>query len=124
MYSKRSLPISAVMTLYNSILEPHFLYCCSVWGCCSATEIQHLQRLQNWAARVVTNNAYDTPIKPIFERLGWKTIHQLISTQTKITPFKSLKNLAPQYLCNLFNKNSACNTNTDVRLPKKNTTQG
>ena len=71
-YSKRSFPISAVRTLYNSIVEPHFLYCRSVWDCCSATEIQHLQRLRNRAARIVTSSAYDAPIKPIFDDWGGK----------------------------------------------------
>ena len=62
--------------------------------------------------------------------LGWKTTQQLIDTESKIVTFKSLKNLDPKYLCELFNKNSACssrnlrNTNTDVRLPKKNTAEG
>ena len=122
--SKHYLPISAVSCLCNSTVKPYFLYCCSVWDCCSATEIQHLQRLQNRAARIVTN---DATIKPILEKLGWKTIQQLICIQTKVTTFKSLTNLAPEYLSNLFNKDSACtsrnlrNSNTDVRLPKMNT---
>ena len=129
-YSKRYFPITAVKTLYTSIVEPHFQYCCSVWGCCNAAEIQHLQRLQNRAAMIVTNSSFDAAIKPMFESLGWKTIKQLINTQSKIVTFKSLRNFAPRYLCELFNKNSSCssrnlhNTNTDVRLPKKNTTQG
>ena len=129
-YSKRYLPIATVKTLYTSIVEPHFQYCCSVWGCCSAAEIQHLQKLQNRAARIVTNSRFDAAIKPMLENLGWKTIDQLISTQSKIVTFKSLKNLAPKYMCDLFNKNSVCfshnlrNTNTDVRLPMKNTAQG
>ena len=129
-YSKRYLPISAVKTLYTSIVEPHFQYCCSVWSCCNAAEIKHLQRLQNRAAGIVTNSSFDAAIKPMFESLGWKTIQQLINTQSKIVTFKSLRNLAPRYLCELFNKNSSCssrnlcNTNTDVRLPKKNTAQG
>ena len=44
--------------------------------------------------------------------------------------FKSLNDLAPQYLCNLFAKNSACssrslrNTETDLRLPKKRSANG
>ena len=29
-YSKQYLPLSAVKTLYTSIVEPHFQYCCSV----------------------------------------------------------------------------------------------
>ena len=96
----------------------------------NAAEIQLLQKLQNRAARIVTNSSFDAAIKPMLESLGWKTIQQLIDTQSKIVTFKSLKNLAPKYLCELFNKNSACssrnlrNTNTDVRLPKKNTAKG
>ena len=129
-YSKQYLPLSAVKTLYTSIVEPHFQYCCSVWGCCNATEIRLLQKLQNRAARIATNSSFNADIKPMFEILGWITIQQLIDTQSKIVTFKSLKNLAPKYLCELFNENSACssrnlhNTNTDVRLPKKNTAKG
>ena len=50
--------------------------------------------------------------------------------QTKAKTFKSLNYLAPEYLSSLFNKNGACNsrnlrnTNTNVRLPRKDTTQG
>lgn len=82
-YSKRYIPISAIRTLYNSILQPHFLYCYSIWGCCSAKEIQHLQRLLKRVTRIVTNR-YHQLQSVYFERLVWKTIQQLISKQTKI----------------------------------------
>ena len=44
--------------------------------------------------------------------------------------FKSLNELAPQYLISLFNRNSQCstrclrNTETDLRVPKKTTANG
>ena len=38
-YAKNILPIASVKVLYTSIVEPHFRYCCSVWGCCGATSI-------------------------------------------------------------------------------------
>ena len=129
-YSKQYLSLTAVKILYTIIVEPHFQYCCSVWGCCNATEIQLLQKLQNRAARIVTNSSFDAVIKPMFESLGWKTIQQLMDRQSKIVTFKFLKSLAPKYLCELFNRNSACssgnlrNTNTDVWLPRKNTVIG
>ena len=49
---------------------------------------------------------------------------------SKTMVFKSLNHLAPQYLCNLFTRNSACssrnlrNIETDLRLPKKNSADG
>ena len=59
---------------------------------------------------VVRNSSYDAAIKPMFESLGWKTIQQLINTQSKIVIFKSLNKHAPKYLCELFTKNSACSS--------------
>ena len=129
-HAKNFLPRETLKTLYAGIVEPHFRYRCSVWGCCGSTEINQLQKLQNRAARIVTNSSFDTPSRPLIEVLGWKTIEQLISIESETMVFKSLNELAPQYLCGLFTKNSQCstrtlrNTGTDVRLPKKNSANG
>ena len=56
-YAKNILPIASVKTLYTSIVEPHFRYCCSVWGCCGATTINRLQKLQNRAARILMESS-------------------------------------------------------------------
>ena len=41
--AKNFLPLSALTSLYTSIIEPHFRYCYSVWGCAVKTEINRLQ---------------------------------------------------------------------------------
>ena len=96
-YAKKCLPIAVVKTLYSSIVEPHFQYCCSVWGCCNSTDILQLQRLQNRAARVLTTIQFDAPSKPLIQSLGWQTIGQLIDRQSKLTVFKCLNDFAPRY---------------------------
>ena len=119
-----------VLPLYTGIVEPHFRYCCSVWGCCGSMEIYQLKKLQNRAARVITNSSFYAPSRPLIQELGWKTIEELINFETKTMVFMSLHKLAPEYLCSLFTRNSQCashslcNTETDVRLPKKNTANG
>ena len=129
-HAKSFLPMESLKTLYTGIVEPHFRYCCSVWGCAGSTEINQLQKLQNLAARIITNSSFDTPSRPLIVELGWRTIEELIGNESKIMVFKSLNDLAPQYLCNLFTRNSACashnlrNTETDLRLPKKNSANG
>ena len=129
-HAKSFLPRESLKTLYTGIVEPHFRYCCSVWGCAGPTEINQLQKLQNRAARIITNSSYDTPGRPLIERLGWKTIQELIKIDSGTMVFKSLNGLAPQYLSSLFTRNSACssrilrNTNTDLRLPLKKTANG
>ena len=122
-YAKRFLPFQSLKDI--SILDPHFRYCCTVWGVCGVIEIQQLQKLQNRAAKIITGSNYDAPSKPLIEVLGWKTIDYLIQSETKVAAFKSVNRLAPQYLSNLFEANSTNSwynlrrTATDLRLPKK-----
>ena len=129
-HAKKFLPRVTLENLYTGIVEPHFRYCCSVWGCCGSSEIKQLQKLQNRAARIVTNSSFDSPSRPLIERLGWKAIEQLISNESKTMVFKSLNGLAPQYLSSLFKRNSQCstrclrNTETDLRVPKKTSANG
>ena len=113
------------LSLQLSIVEPHFRNYCSVWGCAGTTEITRLQMLQNRAAKIVKNSSFNTPSNQLIEKLGWKTINELIDIESKTMLFKSLNELAPLYLRSLFRKNSQNtsyrlhNTSTDLRLPRK-----
>ena len=130
MHAKSFLPKDTLKSIYTGIVEPHFRYCCSVWGCAGSTEINQLQKLQNRAARIVTNSSFDAPSIPLIESLGWKTIQELIQNESRTMVVKSLNGLAPQSLCNLFTKSSQCssyslrNTETDLRLPLMKTANG
>ena len=129
-HAKTFLLQETLKILYTGIVEPHFRYCCSVWGCAGSTELNQLQKLQNRAARIITNSSFDTSSRPLIYRLGWKTIEELVTSESKTMVFKSLHELAPQYLCDLFTRNSQCssyilrNTETDLRLPKKKSSNG
>ena len=129
-HAKNVLPMETLRTIYTGIVEPHFRFCCSVWDCTGSTQIKQLQKLQNRAARIVTNSSYDTPSKKLLEELGWKTIDELIKIESEIMVYKSPNGLAPQYLCDFFTKNSSQsihslrNTETDLRLPLKRTSNG
>ena len=130
-HAKSFLPKETLQTLYTGIVEPHFRYCCSVWGCAGLTEINQLHKLQNRAARIITNSSLDAPGRPIVEGLGWKTVDELVTGESKTIVFKSLNELAPQYLCGTSSpRNALCssysprNTGTDLRLPKKRSANG
>ena len=49
---KAFLPQETLKTLYTGIVEPHFRYCCSVWGCTGSTEINQSQKLLHRAVRI------------------------------------------------------------------------
>ena len=82
-HARNILPMASWKTLYSGIVEPHFRYCCSVWGCCGTTDINQLQKLQNRAARIVTNSIFDSPSGPLIRSLGWKTIRELVNEESR-----------------------------------------
>ena len=80
--AKSFLPLTTLQTLYKSIVEPYFRFCCPVWRSCGGTALDKLQRLQNRAARIVTDSSYKTSAFPILDKLGWLTVNDLLETET------------------------------------------
>ena len=58
--AKRYLPLEAVQMMHRSLIEPYFRYYSPVWGSANNNNLQRLQKLQNQAARIVTDGPYDT----------------------------------------------------------------
>ncbi len=52
-YSKNFLPKTTLSKMNLGIVDPHFQFCCSVWGCCGVAKLQTLQKLQNRVVRIV-----------------------------------------------------------------------
>ena len=69
-YAKKLLPQDTFCKMYRGIVEPHLRYCCSVWGACGGTMLQVLQKLQNRAARIVTNSSYDSSASALIKTLN------------------------------------------------------
>ena len=94
------------------------------------TKLQTLQKLQNRAARIVTKSRFDTPAMALIRSLNWPTVNDIIRSETATTMYKSLNGLVPEYLSDLFEKNSTRNvrklrnTDTDLSLPLRKTNYG
>ena len=72
-----------------------------MWGCSGFSTLLKLQKLQNRAARVLTNSAIDVPSsRPIKDLSGWASLTQLFESEQLV--FKSLNNNTPHHICNLF----------------------
>ena len=100
-YAKKFLPQDTLSKMYRGIVEPHFRYCCSVWGRCGKTQLDNLQKLQNRAARIVTNSSFRVSAADLIKRLGWPTISDIILCETATIMYKSmvlLLNTCPSYL--------------------------
>ena len=122
-HAKKFLPFGDLQKMYRGIVESHFSYCCSVWGCCSEAKLNSLQKIQNRAIRITTNSPYDASAAPLLQNLSWPSIKDLIRKETATLTYKVLNSLAPQYLGELFSKGSECSdrilrsTETSLQIP-------
>jgi hypothetical protein len=96
------VPDTTLQFIFNSLVQPHFDYCCVVWDNCNKTLADKLQKLQNRAARVLTFFSYDTKADYLFEKLGWKKLECQRKFQKAVMVYKSLNDLAPDYLNSMF----------------------
>ena len=119
-HAKKFLPSGDLQKMYRGIVEPHFSYCCSVWGCCSETKLNSLQKIPYC----------DASAAPLLQNLGWPSIKDLIRKETATLTYKALNSLAPQYLGELFSKCSEGSdrilrsTETNLHIPLLKTSTG
>ena len=101
---KPFVPQSTLLNKYNSLVQSHFNYCSLVWGNCSKTLSNKLQKLQNRAAWVITSSKYDVDVDSLFHKLSWKDLKSQRQIQNALMVFKSLNGLVPEYLTSKFIK--------------------
>ena len=87
--------ITVVKSLALSIIN----YCSIIWGMTAKHQIDRVQKLQNFAAKIAVGGArkYDH-VTPILKELGWMKIHQKICYDICVTVFKALNKKFPQWL--------------------------
>ena len=89
-----------------------------------------LQKLQNRAARIVINCRYDSSSSVLIKTLNWPTVADMIQVKTACMLYKSINELVPDYLSQIFTKKLACsrvnlrNTTTDLQISLVKTCSG
>ena len=102
----------------------------NIWGSCGTTKLNKLQKLQNRAARIVTNSPFDSSATSLIQDLGWPTIEELLHRETSVMPNKCLNKLSPDYLSSCIFKLSdrhtreLRNSTTDLLIPRMKTRYG
>ncbi len=100
---KSLLPLSALVLIYNSLIQPHFDYCSVIWDNLAGGLGQKLQRMQNRAARIITGSDYYTRSSEILRSLNWINLEDRRAIQFKKLMYKTANNMVPSYLTdNLF----------------------
>jgi hypothetical protein len=83
--------------IYNTIIRPHYQYCCTILYLLNDTQKKRLQILQNKAMRVILKCNRYTPINLMLKTLKWLSIAELINYFTLLFIFKIKNKEAPSY---------------------------
>ena len=103
-------------TIYYSLVQPYFDYCDFVWGDCSKTPADKLQKLQNRAARIITWADYSIRSSDVLNTLAWSNLEER-------RMFKIFNTDCPTYLREQFHRTSEIHdynlrgSNYDLQLP-------
>ena len=77
-------------------------YCSSVWSNTSASNMQKLQLIQNFAARIISGATKFEHITPSLKNLGWLPVKKQVYLRDAIFAFKCMTGCAPTYLTSQF----------------------
>ena len=96
------LPRQALCTMYSAYVLPHFTYADAVWGTCTQVQSRGLERLQNYAARIILHRRTDTSATAMRCELGWPTLASRRAASVAVAVYRSVSGRSPSYLSALF----------------------
>ena len=100
------LPLSALVTFYNSFILSHLNYSLNACGNAHATALSSLFKLQKRAIRNITMSEYRAHTKPIYNSLNTLTLYDLYNYQLVIFMHKFHHNMLPISFDHYFTTNA------------------
>ena len=95
---------SACEKLVHALVSSRLDYANSLLAGLPKKKLNLLQRVQNMAARVVTNSRKSDHITPLLSTLHWLPVKARIEFKILTLTFKILHGSAPDYLCKLLER--------------------
>ena len=125
--AKKVFSIRTLITLYNSFIYPHFIYCIEVWGNAANTHRMSLFKLQKKVIRIIKSAPFLANTEPLFKELKLLPLHNIYKHRLNIFMFKFMRNMLPDIMNELFSKNNeldrrSTRQNYKLRIPLCKTT--
>ena len=93
-----------LITINNALILPLFNYWDVLWDHIGKGLTEHIQKLQNRAARIIMQSSYDIRSRDILQQLKWEPLDISRTKHKAIMMFKILNDMAPKYLSSQFAK--------------------
>ena len=110
--------------LIQSFVLSHFNYCPLVWYFTTAKQLQKIERIQERALRFITDD-YTSTYEELLINTGMASMRVRQMQNLCIEIYKTLSNLNPEYMQELFERNSssyATRRPNDLKVPRINQT--
>ena len=95
--SSLQLSTETSLTVFRTIIQPHFDYCASLLYLLNSGCVASLQKLLNRAMRIVLKCSRYTPIRIMIDVLGLLNVRERLFYFAMIFIFKILQGCAPSY---------------------------
>ena len=92
-FDKRTLKL-----VINALVFSRLFYCSSVWSNTAKKNVDKLQLVQNFAARIVANKRKYEHVTPILRSLNWLPVRDQLYFRDAVLAFKCMSGLAPVFL--------------------------
>ena len=76
---RNTVPFPQLRMISQGIFDSVMVYCLPLYGGCGKGDLEALQVLQNKAAQIVTRSLPRSRRSPMFEKLDWLSVNQLIA---------------------------------------------
>ena len=123
---RNCVPFPQLRMISQGLFDSVMVYCLPLYGGCGKGDLEALQVLQNKAAQIVTRSPPRSRRIPMFEKLDWLSVNQLIAYHTLIQIFKIRHSRQPEYLYEIVGRENRNGhiivSNTDLSLAKNSFT--
>ena len=93
----------ALKIIIQAYVFPHITYCLCVWGGTARGQLHKIQKLINFAARIVTGLKKHDHITQALNSLGWPKIETLVARRDAVKVYKARKEVgSPVEMRSLF----------------------
>ena len=99
---RRFLPRDVLQGIGTALVLSNLDYCNALLSGITAHQLQRLQRIQNWAARMISEIKLKDHITPILQDLHWLPVNLRISYKLMLYMYKSINGHSPSYLTQMI----------------------